>query len=297
MKTFFSLIYCFSFLFFVTGCSGTGKSISIHDYPEIKKTSAQVQFYAVNSFKTDSKIGKVNASFTDSESVKWEQTLVARMTDNDFEKMWSELRNQNPELFNRKENPQYIAKIELAAIMTGLDTISPRSLFWHGYSLYKVSVFDDTSKLIHEKFIKIYGLWRGNGLGSVKGPAKMGYSYPNKAIAKLGLYDAVAYICRGDFLSKESGGIELITHIPKGLKPKRVVEELPFLSEEKSQSFYKPIFGALIYSKYIMAEKITTQDLAGMEFNIQAAAKLGFEKNWPYFPKNLDVTGVHMSFQ
>lgn len=300
------LLVAVFFVMNLVGCGSTGKTLSIENFTDIKPLGYEIQFNAINNFKTESQIGKNTLPFRKSDYFKWEEVISAKITDQDFNNIWNEIKAQDKQFLSNTNSPKYIVNIELCAVMTGLNKRNPVNLEWHGFSLFKVNILDKQSQNIHDKLFKIYGFWTGNGMGSVKGPADMGYSYPNKAIVRLGLYDILSYICREDFLNNSSGGIELFEHIEPGMKPTVAVEDLPFLYHKPAEfifkkNYYNEGYGALIYSKFIMGEDLEQKDLQTAfginQYEVLGALKLGHDRKWPYFPPKISVKELKYTFE
>ncbi len=268
------------------GCGGLGNKVSVKNYNDIEPLNYNAQFNVNNSPQNASK--QKNNPFINTST-------------NDLSDIWNDV-SRDSKIKNSVDNPKYIFNIFLLATLPdGFFRYSMSDTDYHGGALFLLEVNDNNNRQIHKKIFKIYGLWNSNGMGS-NGPATMGMFGTSKAMIKVGLYDILAYICRGDFSKTGNSGTESINHILSGMKVRipeiKVIYEKSSVLSQKYISEYTPYGVALVYFRYIMAEDIQSEEQLshipwkeGSKIAKLWTARIAYSKGYPYFPPQLKLSG------
>lgn len=234
-----------------------------------------------------------------------------RISETYLGEIWNEVSIDTVPENNPAVQPEYIFNIDLIGIVF--------QYYKKGFSmsdrsnvgvLYNLEVYDQQHSRVHQKLFKIYGLWL-NESGFVKGPLelKMG-THPMEATLKLGLCDIINYICGNDFSTTDSGGIVNVSHTPPGydfsIFPESVFNNnmIEKALLDTPQTYYVKSGASILYFKFIMGETIdSVHDLYPSPWSedperyVLRTAKLAYDKKWPLFPKDLDVSALPYTFE
>ncbi len=305
------------FILFLVSCVSSGEQKTVLDFVGKQSLEFKPEYNVIHAFTTDSTIegeknGPIAKLFGVKDDFKWEDHSTSKVSKEDLNDIWSEIIQEGKGTIHSSNDPDYSFDIKLGVVHATIQMHSPMNMDFLGFSLFELRVMDKSSRLIHEKTFKIFGLWNGNGMGRIDGPIEMGYSYPNHAIVKLGLYDIVSYIFKKDFLTTKSGGVQTFNHgYGENHPAKFFIAAKPVKPDGDKKWIYKEKDTILVYMKYLMGEEYASieeltkknvktnrwfpvwQEAFG-DYQIPVVAKIAHELKWPYFPENIDPDKIEI---
>ena len=298
-----------------SGCVSTGKKATVLDFIDQKEIDFKPYYNVVHNYKTDSiiplkKSGPIGKLFGVPRTMKWEEMYSSRVSEEELKKIWHHIQEESNGVIINSSNPDYYFDIELKAVYSSwLSRFNPMDIDCIGFSLFKLTVTDHNSNYVHGKTFKVFGVWNSNGM-SIKGPLEMGYRYPNLAIAKLGLYDVLSYIRKGEFLTEKSWGTKVINHDLPNKHPELLLLSLNPFPKDGEKRFYNLQDAMWAYARFIMGEDeyVSSEDIInaykGKDDTLSQLVESWFESDpekvkilmkmahqlrWPHFPELLEV--------
>lgn len=227
-----------------------------------------------------------------------------------LETMWSEVTNGYS---INDSNPQYRFDLTLLYTQAIFGKNSMFSVKYYSTALFELKSYDHDQQLVNSELFKVIGMWN-DGAGTLKGPVNVSaFNYAKttrQAIIKLGMIDILSHVSKKSFLN-DSDGLHKYFHLPDGdnfvFNPINVTSQklVASLFLENPTVYYNEYGASLIYLNFIMAENEKTIDETQTEIlktddgkiMLEIVAKLGHDKRWPLFPKDIDVSVLPYSFE
>ena len=272
-----------------------------------------------NAFQDVAKIPPLNfdAAFTlnvNSIDTGVDNPFFMNENEQSLQEMWQEVAGG---VVTNAQNPEYHFSITLLYTKSYIQRQkwSPK---YYASAVFELKTLDRELKIVNTELFKVMGMWN-DGIGSLKGPVDVSaFNYAKttrQGIIKLGFLDILNHISSETFRNSGSN-----LHRAVHLRPDDHFEFSSFdvlykmLIEDilpgDSKIYYNEHGASLIYLNFVMAEPFAAvndiksliwpyipEESTSTDELLKVVTKLGYDKNWPLFPKGLDAASIPYAFE